>query len=78
MLATVRSRIIREPPAGRAHSAAPPNSAYDKDIVPFGAMALAQMQMVAFVGAESAVAEGLREFVDAAKADELIAMSQIC
>ena len=41
-------------------------------------MALAQMQMVAFVGAESAVAEGLREFVDAAKADELIAMSQIC
>ena len=33
--------------------------------------------MVAFVGAESTIAEGLREFIDATKADELIATSQI-
>jgi luciferase family oxidoreductase group 1 len=55
----------------------PPNSAYEKDVVPFGAVPLEQTQMVAFVGADSTIAEGLREFVDATKADELIATSQI-
>ena len=55
----------------------PPNRAYEKEIMPFGAVPLEQTQMVAFVGAESTIAEGLREFVDATKADELIAMSQI-
>jgi luciferase family oxidoreductase group 1 len=55
----------------------PPNSAYEKDVVPFGAVPLEQMQLIAFVGAESTIAEGLQKFVDATKADELIATSQI-
>ena len=55
----------------------PPNSAYEKDVVPFGAVPLEQMQLVAFVGAESTIAEGLQKFVDATKADELIATSAI-
>ena len=55
----------------------PPNSAYEKDIVPFGLAPLEEMQVVAFVGAESTIAEGLQEFVHATRADELIATSQI-
>jgi len=55
----------------------PPNSAYEKDVVPFGAVPLEQMPLVAFVGAESTIAEGLQKFVDATKADELIATSHI-
>src|SRR6266850_8426520 len=55
----------------------PPNREYEKDVVPFGAVPLEQMQLVAFVGAESTIAEGLQKFVDATKADELIATSQI-
>jgi luciferase family oxidoreductase group 1 len=55
----------------------PPNRAYEKDVVPFGAVPLEQMKLVAFVGAESTIAEGLRAFVDATGADELIATSHI-
>jgi luciferase family oxidoreductase group 1 len=55
----------------------PPNRAYEKDIVPFGAVPLEQMQLVAFVGTESKIAEGLQKFVDATDADELIATSHI-
>jgi luciferase family oxidoreductase group 1 len=55
----------------------PPNSAYEKDVVPFGAVPLEEMQLVAFVGAESTIAEGLQQFMDATKADELIATSHI-
>jgi len=54
-----------------------PNSAYEQDVVPFGVVPLEQMQLVAFVGAESTIAEGLQKFVDATNADELIATSQI-
>jgi luciferase family oxidoreductase group 1 len=55
----------------------PPNSAYEKDVVPFGAVPLEAMQLVAFVGTESTIAEGLHKFVEATKADELIATSHI-
>jgi luciferase family oxidoreductase group 1 len=55
----------------------PPNREYEKDVVPFGAVPLEQMQLVAFVGAESTIAEGLQKFVDATQADELIATAQI-
>jgi luciferase family oxidoreductase group 1 len=53
----------------------PPNSAYEKEV--FGAVPLDEMQLVAFVGAESTIAEGLRTFVDVTQADELIATSHI-
>jgi luciferase family oxidoreductase group 1 len=55
----------------------PPNRMYEKDVVPFGAVPLEQMPLVAFVGAESTIAEGLQKFVDATQADELIATAQI-
>jgi luciferase family oxidoreductase group 1 len=55
----------------------PPNRMYEKDVVPFGAVPLEQLQLVAFVGAESTIAEGLQKFVDATQADELIATAQI-
>jgi luciferase family oxidoreductase group 1 len=55
----------------------PPNPAYAKDVLPFGAVPLEQMPLVAFVGAESTIAEGLQTFVDATGADELIATSHI-
>jgi luciferase family oxidoreductase group 1 len=55
----------------------PPNKAYEKDVVPFGAVPLAQMPLVAFVGSQSTVADGLQKFVDVTGADELIATSHI-
>jgi luciferase family oxidoreductase group 1 len=62
---------------GMAIQLPPPNRAYEKDVVPFGAVPLEQMPLVAFVGAESTIAEGLQKFVDATQADELIATSHI-
>jgi luciferase family oxidoreductase group 1 len=55
----------------------PPNSAYEKDVLPFGAVPLEAMQLIAFVGSESTIAEGLHKFVDATRPDELIATSHI-
>ena len=55
----------------------PPNRAYERDVVPFGAVPFEQMPLVAFVGAPSTITEGLRKFVDATQADELIATSHI-
>ncbi len=55
----------------------PPNRAFEKDVVPFGAIPLEEMTLVAFVGTRSTIADGLRRFVDATKADELIAVSHI-
>ena len=55
----------------------PPNKAYEKDVVPFSAVPLEQMQLVAFVGTEATIAEGLQKFIHATKADELIAASHI-
>ena len=55
----------------------PPNRSFEKDVVPFGAIPLEEMSLIAFVGTQSTVADGLRRFVDATKADELIAVSHI-
>ena len=55
----------------------PPNPAYEKDVIPFGTIPLEEMPLVAFVGAQPAIADGLRRFVDATQADELIATSHI-
>ena len=55
----------------------PPNKEYEKDVVPFGTIPLEEMPLVAFVGTESTIADGLRRFVAATGADELIATSHI-
>jgi luciferase family oxidoreductase group 1 len=55
----------------------PPNRAYEKDVVAFGAIPLEEMLSVAFVGTADTVADGLRRFVAATAADELIAVSHI-
>jgi alkanesulfonate monooxygenase SsuD/methylene tetrahydromethanopterin reductase-like flavin-dependent oxidoreductase (luciferase family) len=55
----------------------PPNKAYEKDVVVFGAIPLEEMQSVAFVGTADTVADGLRRFAAATAADELIAVSHI-
>ena len=55
----------------------PPNRAFEKDVIPFGTIPLEEMSLIAFVGTRSTVADGLRRFVDATKADELIAVSHI-
>ncbi len=55
----------------------PPNRAFEKDVVPFGTIPLEELSLVAFVGTQSTIADGIRRFVDATKADELIAVSHI-
>ena len=55
----------------------PPNPAFEKDVIPFGTIPLEEMMLVAFVGTQTTIADGLRRFVDATQADELIAVSHI-
>ena len=55
----------------------PPNRAFEKDVVPFGKIPLEEIPLVAFVGTQATVADGLRRFIDATQADELIAVSHI-
>jgi len=55
----------------------PPNSAFEKDVVPFGAIPLEEMPLVAFVGTKATIADGLQKFLARTQADELIATSHI-
>jgi len=62
---------------GRPTTLPPPNPAFEKDVIPFGTIPLEEMPLVAFVGTAATIADGLRRFVDATQADELIATSHI-
>jgi len=62
---------------GRPTTLPPPNPAFEKDVIPFGTVPLEEMPLVAFVGTAATISDGLRRFVDATQADELIATSHI-
>ena len=55
----------------------PPSRAFEKDVVPFGQLPLADVTSIAMVGSPSTVREGLREFVSQTAADEIMIVSHI-
>ena len=55
----------------------PPNREYERDVVPFGATPLEELQSVSFVGSEATVRAGLTAFVDRTGADEVMVVGHI-
>ena len=55
----------------------PPSREWEKDVAPFGQVPLADARTIAIVGAPGTVEEGVRTFVDATRADELMVVSHV-
>ena len=55
----------------------PPNRAFEKDVVPFGTLAVEQTNSVAMVGSVSTVVEGFQRFIALTAPDELMVVSHI-
>jgi luciferase family oxidoreductase group 1 len=55
----------------------PPSREWEKDAAPAGQVAVQELTSVAFVGSPATVERGLRAFVDATRADEVMVVSHI-
>ena len=55
----------------------PPDAAYEREILPYDAIRLEEVQSVSFVGAAATVKEGLTRFVERTQPDEVIVVAQI-
>ena len=55
----------------------PPNREFEKDVVPFGAIRLEEIQSVSIVGSPATVRDDLRDFISRTTPDELIVVSHI-
>lgn len=55
----------------------PPNRDYERDVVAFGAIPLAELQSVSLVGSAATVAAGLGEFVARTQPDEVMVVGHI-
>jgi luciferase family oxidoreductase group 1 len=55
----------------------PPNREFEKDVVPFGAIRLEEIQSVSIVGSAATVRDDLRDFISRTTPDELIVVSHI-
>jgi luciferase family oxidoreductase group 1 len=55
----------------------PPNRAFEKEVVPFGAVTLEEVHSIAMVGSASTVLEGFRRFIALTAPDELMVVSHI-
>jgi luciferase family oxidoreductase group 1 len=55
----------------------PPNREFERDVVPFGAIPLTEIQSVSMVGSPATLRAGLEAFVEQTQPDEVIVVSQI-
>ena len=55
----------------------PPNRDYERDVVPFGAIPLQEVQSVSFVGSPATVKAGLADFVARTQPDEVMVVGHI-
>jgi alkanesulfonate monooxygenase SsuD/methylene tetrahydromethanopterin reductase-like flavin-dependent oxidoreductase (luciferase family) len=55
----------------------PPNPVYEREVLPFGAIPLEEVQSVSFVGSPSTVKEGLSRFVERTEPDEVMVVAHI-
>ena len=55
----------------------PPNREFEREVLPFGAIPLEEVQSVSFVGSLATVGAGLQEFVSRTQPDEVMVVSHI-
>ncbi|MBA3642232.1 MAG: LLM class flavin-dependent oxidoreductase, partial [Acidobacteria bacterium] len=55
----------------------PPNPAFEREVLPFGAIPLEEVQSVSFVGSPVTVKEGLDRFVERTQPDEVMVVAHI-
>jgi len=55
----------------------PPNRAFERDVVPFGTVALEEVHSIAMVGSASTILEGFQRFIALTTPDELMVVSHI-
>jgi luciferase family oxidoreductase group 1 len=55
----------------------PPSREYEKDVVPFGQLPLAEVTSIAMVGSRETVRDGLHAFIEGTAADEIMIVSHI-
>jgi luciferase family oxidoreductase group 1 len=62
---------------GRPTTLPPPNRAFERDVLPFGAIPINELTSIAIIGSDTTVTDGLRRFIALTAADELIVVSHI-
>jgi len=55
----------------------PPNPAFEREVLPFGAIPLEEVQSVSFVGSPATVKDGLTRFVERTQPDEVMVVAHI-
>ena len=55
----------------------PPSREYEKDVVPYGQLPLAEVTSIAMVGSRETVRDGLHAFIEGTAADEIMIVSHI-
>ena len=55
----------------------PPSREFERDIVPFGQIPLAEVTSIAMIGSSPTVEQGLHRFIETTKPDELMILTQV-
>ena len=77
LLATSGRQAFANLRRGMPTTLPPPNREFEKDVVPFGRIPIAEVTSVAMVGSGATVREGLLQFVGQTEPDELMVVSHI-
>ena len=77
LLATSGRQAFASLRQGRPITLPPPDPAFEREVVPFGAIPLEEVHAVSMVGSANTVREGIAAFVEATRPDELMLVSQI-
>ncbi len=76
-LATSGRQAFANLRSGTPTTLPPPNREFEKDVVPFGRIPIAEVTSVAMVGSAATVQEGFQEFIAQTGPDELMVVSHI-
>ncbi len=76
-LATSGRQAVANLRRGMPTTLPPPNPEFEKEIVPFKAIRLEEVQSVSMVGSAASVRDDLENFIERTQADELIVVSHI-
>jgi luciferase family oxidoreductase group 1 len=77
LLATSGRQSFASLRQGRPVTLPPPDPAFEREVVPFGAVPLEEVHSVSMVGSPKTVREGIAAFVEATRPDELMVVSHI-
>jgi luciferase family oxidoreductase group 1 len=77
LLATSGRQAFASLRQGRPVTLPPPDPAFEREVVPFGAIPLEEVHSVSMVGSPQTVRQGIASFVEATRPDELMVVSHI-